>query len=122
MLPLVLVLAALTGCSSSGSDKPDGAWALSLCKRVLRQSEGDAGAGPLGFDLVEGRAVTKDEARKLGGRLPTGPGVKDIRFAASCKIRFTQPKLVGIRKSAHPALLAFEGGSNTFVDDPYWAK
>jgi hypothetical protein len=121
VLPLAILVAALTGCAAD--DKPDAAWAMALCKRSLDQDMG-AGAwttGPLGFKLVDARAVTLAEAKDLGGRLPTDAG-KSTGFAASCKVRFAHPKLASIRKGAQPAVLAFEGGSTKPVDDQYWAK
>ncbi|MCW2856222.1 MAG: hypothetical protein JWR52_1837, partial [Marmoricola sp.] len=77
VLPLVILVAVLTGCAADDSHKPD-AWAMSLCTRDLQQAMG-AGAwttGPMGFRLVDARAVTQAEAkalggRALGGRLPT---------------------------------------------------
>ncbi len=127
MLPLVVLVAVLTGCATDDSHKPD-AWAMSLCKRSLDQDMG-AGTwttGPLGFKLVDARAVTQAEAkallpRAMGGHLPTDAGTA-IPFAASCKIRFAHPKLASIGKGAQPAILAFEGGSTVPVDDQYWAK
>ncbi|MCW2856284.1 MAG: hypothetical protein JWR52_1899, partial [Marmoricola sp.] len=86
VLPLVILVAVLTGCAADHSHKPDhkpDAWAMSLCTRDLQQESGtkDMGAGawttgPMGFRLVDARAVTQAEAkalggRALGGRLPT---------------------------------------------------
>lgn len=112
-----------------GLDKPDAAWAVSVCTQDLQRESGDKGwwtTGPLGFSLIDGRAVTMAEAKDLDPQglrhgLPTDRGRS--RFAASCKIRYAHPELAHMKKDAQPALLAFDGGgSNLFIDDQYWAR
>lgn len=119
ILLLLVAVVAFAGCSSSDDpDKPDGAWAMTLCERVTKETLDTPSQGPLPYDLLDARAVTEKEAKALGeGFLPTSGSTK---YAASCKIRFRQPYNGTIRDGA--ALLAFEGGSNSFVVDPHWAE
>lgn len=138
ILPLVVLLAALTGCAADDSRKtedsrkPDAAWAMSMCTRDLQEETDTKGSwttGPLGFRLIKGRAVTMAEAKdlmppykKMRDRLPLVDGKVVTGFAASCKVRFAHPDLAHFKKGAQPAILAFKGGSNLWVDDQYWAK
>lgn len=117
ILLLLVAVAIFAGCSSEEADKPGGAWAMALCARVSEDTFDTSEQGPLPYELLDARVVTKGEAKALdGGFLPSDA----TEYAASCKIRFLQPYNGTIRAGA--ALLAFEGGSNSFVLDPYWAK
>lgn len=123
ILPLVVLLAALVGCSADDSHKPDADWAMSLCKRVLKHDELTTTKSPFGIELLDARVVTAAEAKGLeGGFVPTNGGMAPIRYGASCKIRLLHPRTSGIQNGKGAAVLAFAEGSTAFVRDPYWAK
>lgn len=93
---------------------------MALCERVSKDTFDTSETKPLPYELLDARVVTADEAKALGdGFIPYGDG-KQTEYAASCKIRFLHTYNETIRDGA--ALLAFEGGSNSFVLDPHWAK
>lgn len=123
ILPLAVSLAALDGCEAD-SRKPDAAWAMAVCKRDLKDTHITTAGGPYPtppIELLDARAVTTNEAKRLeGGYVPTNGGVTP-KYAASCKIRVLNPSL-GIRNGEGVAILAYEGGSTAFVVDPDWAR
>ena len=124
VLTLAILVAVLTGCAGDDSHRPDAAWALSVCKRSLKQAAPMSKwtTGPGGFRLVGARAVTQAEAKDLKGGSVPSVGGQTPTYGASCKVQFLHPRLMGIRKGAGPALLAFDGGFATWVVDPHWAK
>ena len=136
ILPLVVFLAALAGCSaddspmaasSSASPRPPGPsfaplpdadWAMSLCKRVFKRAKFTS-KGPQGIELLDARAVTRAEAKAMdGGFVPLNGQMAPIKYGVSCKIRFLHPRIAGIRdgRGAGAAVLGFEEVSLNTVD------